>query len=265
MTVDKDKVIAELDKLRDAGVLDEIARKAFHEKFITSGFEKLDNMTNGFKEGELIIIGALPSLGKTTLAVSMVSHICFEKRYPTEFFSLEMSSTKLKSLLIPENSEANFDAPLYIVDTLNMSLDDLCTQAHGYCSRQQVKIIFIDYLGLIDHEPMFDISRSLKSLAMELKISVAALCQLPGESQEKAPTLADLGSMEQDADLVLFLHRPVNEASKMRLTDLILAKQRNGHTGVVKLGITKLLMNGEARRFVQEEEKTNEGGKNGNF
>jgi replicative DNA helicase len=149
-----------------------------------------------------------------------------------------------------------YDSPFYIVDMPNMKLLDLRTQARKLKSQQQVEIIFIDYLGLIGHENnalprherFSEISRSLKSLARELHIPVVVMCQLTREAQNETPTLANLrdsGSIEQDADLVLLLNRELPKKSKKDdepqqivdtiPTDLIVAKQRNGPTGVVKL------------------------------
>jgi len=246
---------------------------------ITSGFDELDQFTSGFQRDEFIIIGARPSVGKTALALNMASHIAFHKKVPTAFFSLEMSDIALVQRLI--SSEANVkasnlrsgflsteeyrkvvksmsiidEAPFHIVDMPNMKLLDLRAQARKLRSQQKVQIIFIDYLGLIVHEnsmmPRYEqiseISRSLKSLARELHIPIVVLCQLTREAQREAPTLAhlrDSGSIEQDADLVLFLNRELAKKKKEEEeqlpidvipTDLIIAKQRNGPTGVVKL------------------------------
>jgi replicative DNA helicase len=140
----------------------------------------------------------------------------------------------------------------------NMKLLDLRAQARKMRSQQQVEIVFIDYLGLIGHENSYlpryeqisEISRSLKSLARELHIPVVVLCQLNRDAQWEVPTLANLrdsGSIEQDADLVLFLNREQSKKSNKDKdekpaqsgdvvpTDLIIAKQRNGPTGIVKL------------------------------
>jgi replicative DNA helicase len=154
-----------------------------------------------------------------------------------------------------------YEAPFYIVDMPNMKLLDLRAQARKLRAQQEIQIIFVDYLGLISHEnammPRYEqiseISRSLKSLARELKIPVVVLCQLNREAQWEQPTLANLrdsGSIEQDADLVLFLHREQGKKNKKNqqeeeeklpadiiATDLIIAKQRNGPVGVVKLAL----------------------------
>jgi len=250
---------------------------------IPSGFAALDEMTSGFQKEEFIIIGARPSVGKTALALNMASNIAFHQKKPSAFFSLEMSEIALVNRLISSEamvqaqklrsgflstSDFNkivntmsviYEAPFYIVDIPNMNLLNLRSQARKLRAQQQVEIIFVDYLGLIGHEvkglPRFEqiseISRSLKSLARELKIPIVVLCQLNRDAQFETPTLANLrdsGSIEQDADLVLFLNRPQPKKNKNDKeenkevgpvenipTDLIVAKQRNGPTGVVKL------------------------------
>jgi len=250
---------------------------------IPSGFAALDEMTSGFQKEEFIIIGARPSVGKTALALNMASNIAFHQKKPSAFFSLEMSEIALVNRLISSEamvqaqklrsgflstSDFNkivntmsviYEAPFYIVDIPNMNLLNLRSQARKLRAQQQVEIIFVDYLGLIGHEvkglPRFEqiseISRSLKSLARELKIPIVVLCQLNRDAQFETPTLANLrdsGSIEQDADLVLFLNRPQPKKNKNDKeenkeagpvenipTDLIVAKQRNGPTGVIKL------------------------------
>ena len=266
-------------------IIDEVRKTKNPITGVSSGFDRLDKLTTGFQNGEFIIIGARPSVGKTALALNMASNISFHKRkVPAAFFSLEMPGIALVQRLISSEARVDaqnlrsgyintgeydkivnvmgkiYEAPLYIIDMPNLSLADLRTQARRHRSQQKVEIIFIDYLGLVSHDNRFikrfeqisDISRSLKSLARELQIPVVALCQLTREAQWEVPTLAhlrDSGSIEQDADLVLFLHRPVNKkkkndkeeekssASNMHPTDLIVAKQRNGPTGVVKLSM----------------------------
>ena len=141
-----------------------------------------------------------------------------------------------------------YEAPLYIVDTPNMKLLDLRSVARRLRSKEKIEIIFIDYITLIAsenssvprHEQVAEISRSLKSLARELNIPIVVLSQVARSAEEKAPTLAELresGSIEQDADVVMFLHRKrtPEENQETIPTELILAKQRNGPTGVVKI------------------------------
>jgi replicative DNA helicase len=263
-------------------LLDQVMKSKKQITGISSGFEKLDQFTSGFQPDEFVIIAARPSVGKTALALNMASNIALHQKIPVAFFSLEMSGIALAQRLI--SSEGNvkaqnlrsgflsgdeyrnvinvmsllYEAPFYIIDMPNMKLLDLRSQARKARAQQQVEIIFIDYLGLIGHEnsaiPRFEqiseVSRSLKSLARELHIPIVVLCQLNRDAQRELPTLANLrdsGSIEQDADLVLFLNREqakkkksdneneIQQPSDMIPTDLIIAKQRNGPTGVVKL------------------------------
>ena len=266
---------------------------------ISTGYEKLDQLTSGFQPDEFIIIGARPSVGKTALALNMAAHIAFHQRLAAAFFSLEMSDIALVQRLISseamvqaQNLRSGFlspsdfkkildvsgkmyEAPFHIVDMPNMKLLDLRAQARKHRTQQQVQIIFIDYLGLISHEnsmmPRYEqiseISRSLKSLARELHIPVVVLCQLNRDAHGEIPTLANLrdsGSIEQDADLVLFLHRESKKKkddeslapSDVIPTDLIVAKQRNGPIGTVKL-----MLEAKFARFMplKKEDQFNQG------
>jgi replicative DNA helicase len=247
---------------------------------VPSGFNDLDRFTSGFQPSELIIIGARPSVGKTALALSMAANIAIQKKIPAAFFTLEMSDMALAQRLIA--SEANIDsnalrsgfltagdlnhlldaagkiyeAPLYIVDMPNMKLLDLRAQARRLRAQQKVEIIFIDYLSLISsenyklprHEQIAEISRSLKSLARELKIPIVVLSQLTRDAEKEKPNLASIresGAIEQDADVVMFIHRKREsdktdderaQASEFGSeTDIILAKQRNGPVGNLTL------------------------------
>jgi len=239
---------------------------------VPSGLTELDTMTSGFQDSELVIIGARPSVGKTALALSMASHVAVKEHIPCAFFSLEMADMAIMQRLI--SSEARiasnkirtglikpsdftalmdaagriYEAPLYIIDMPNMKLLDLRTMVRRLKAEKDIKIAFIDYLTLITHEnadlPRWEqissISRSLKALARELKMPIVALSQLKREAEGKQPSLSDLresGSIEQDADLILFLHRDretnksKEEQSAMIETELIVAKQRNGPVG----------------------------------
>jgi replicative DNA helicase len=246
---------------------------------IPSGFEALDLLTAGFQDSEFIVIGARPSVGKTALALNMATTMAVHKKIPLGFFSLEMSDLALTKRIISSESlvDANiirtghlklsdythildaasriYDAPFYIVDTPNMKLLDLRAQARKMRSQQGVRIIFIDYLGLISsehynlprYEQISEISRSLKSLARELNIPVVVLCQLSREAAKDRPSLANLrdsGAIEQDADVVLFLHRDKKQLeshadSDTIPTSLIIAKQRNGPVGTIDLSYSR--------------------------
>jgi len=284
-----DRQVFSAKKIRDVlketiDILDNVMKSKNPITGISSGFDRLDQMTSGFQRDEFIILGARPSIGKTALALNMASHIAFHKKIPTAFFSLEMSDIALVQRLISSEAMVKalnlrtgflsaddyrkvvncmgliYEAPFHIIDMPNMRILDLRSQARKMKSLYDVQIIFIDYLGLIGHEnnslPRYEqiseISRSLKGLARELHIPVVVLCQLTRDAQKEEPTLAhlrDSGSIEQDADLVLFLHRELPKKSRNKNdqeeesqasldiipTNLIIAKQRNGPIGEVKL------------------------------
>ena len=243
---------------------------------ITSGFVDLDMMTSGFQNSELIIIGARPSMGKTAMALSMMQHIAIDNQIPTGFFSLEMSATQIMQRLLCQEARISgaklrngmmkvddfkrlqesagrcYGAPLYIVDTPNMKLLDLRAMARRMRANYGVQIIFIDYIGLITsehadapiYEQISEISKSLKALARELAIPLVVLCQVARSAEGQEPNLSELrgsGSIEQDADVVMFIHRersktaPDEKESPVLDTKLIVAKQRNGPIGDVEL------------------------------
>ncbi len=240
---------------------------------VPTGFAKLDTYTSGFQKSELIIIGARPSIGKTALALSMIQNIACEKRIPCGFFSLEMPYESIGMRLLAQEARVPmqkirsgmlkvddvkkiqdaagrwFEAPLYTVDTPNMKLIDLRAVARRMVKNNKVEIIFIDYIGLISTEdptaPVFEqvslISKSLKALARELAIPIVALCQVARDAEGQEPNLAQLrgsGSIEQDADVVMFLHRDrIKDGDSISAQDakIILAKQRNGATGDIDI------------------------------
>ena len=239
---------------------------------VPSGFADLDNLTSGFQNSEFVVIGARPSVGKTALALTMAAHVAVQQRKPVGFFTLEMSAVALMQRLLAAEARLDsnrirsgllrpsdfhkitdaagrlYDAPLYIEDSPNLKLLDLRAQARRMKSNHAIEIVFIDYLTLITsenqelprHEQIAEISRSLKALARELDVPVLALSQVRRETEGKLPNLADLresGSIEQDADVVMFLHRErgTDENLNERETDLIVAKQRNGPVGKINL------------------------------
>lgn len=238
---------------------------------IPTGFAKLDIYTSGFQNSELIIIGARPSIGKTALALSMIQNIACEKRIPCGFFSLEMPYESIGMRLLAQEARVSmqkirsgmlklddvkkiqdaagrwFEAPLFTVDTPNMRLVDLRAMARRMVSKNGVKIIFIDYIGLIAtedpkkqvFEQVSEISKSLKALARELQIPIVVLCQVARDAEGQEPNLAQLrgsGSIEQDADVVMFLHRDrLKDEVAAQEAKIILAKQRNGATGDIPI------------------------------
>ena len=248
---------------------------------IESGFPVLDELTTGFKEEEMIIVGARPSIGKTAFALSMAINMAIHKDVPVGFFSLEMSAADIMRRLLSCESRVPMDRikrpqklqeddlqriyqtavaihkkPLYICAEANMNLLDIKATARMMQRKFGVQVIFIDYIGLIAlenagvrprHEVVSEISRSLKALSRELKIPLVILAQLNRESEkgdDKEPLLSnvrDSGSIEQDADVVMLLHRPritkQNEEEKSQSfpTKVIIAKNRNGATDTVTL------------------------------
>jgi len=246
---------------------------------IPSGFDALDKLTCGFQKSEMIIIGSRPSIGKTAFALSMATNIAIRNKIPCGYFTLEMSAISLMLRILSAESRINsnslrtgllkstdfnrividtagriYDAPLIFQDTPNIPLLDLRSLARKMVSKHGVKIVFVDYIGLVSpensrqerHEQISQISRSLKALARELDVPIVVLSQVGRQSEGKTPSLADLresGALEQDADVVLFLHRERTldededdrESSSIIKTDLIVAKQRNGPTDTVRL------------------------------
>lgn len=252
---------------------------------LESGFTKLDKMTSGWQNSDLIIIAARPAMGKTAFVLSMAKNIAVNYRNPVALFSLEMSNVQLVNRLISNVCEipsekiksgqlADYEweqldyklrdlmkAPLYVDDTPQLSVFELRTKARRLVREHGVKLIIIDYLQLMNasgmsygnrQEEVSTISRSLKGLAKELNIPIIALSQLnrgveTREGEEgKRPQLSDLresGAIEQDADMVCFIHRPEyykiytsSDGTDLRgLAEIIIAKHRNGAVGDVRL------------------------------
>ena len=222
---------------------------------LESGFTKLDKMTSGWQNSDLIIIAARPAMGKTAFVLSMAKNIAVDYRNPVALFSL--------------------DAPLYVDDTPSLSVFELRTKARRLVREHGVRIIIIDYLQLMNasgmafgsrQEEVSTISRSLKGLAKELNIPIIALSQLNRgvESREgidgKRPQLSDLresGAIEQDADMVCFIHRPEyykiyqdDRGNDLRgMAEIVIAKHRNGAVGEVLLRFK-----GEFTRFSNPED-----------
>ena len=247
------------------------------EKGIKVGFPTLDRMTDGFQAEDVIIIGARPSIGKTALGISMMQNL-MEKDVPCGFISAEMSQRQIMTRMISqrtridgstirsgkyttENKRKLFEATayyasrkFYIDETSNITLDNLISSARHMKIHYGVKIIFIDYIGLITvdgdgpvWEKVSDVSKSLKSLARELKIPIVALSQLGREAEGNSPNLSNIrgsGSVEQDADLVILLNGErdltcYKNTNPFLERDITLAKHRNGPCGKVYLDFEK--------------------------
>ncbi|WP_210377327.1 DnaB-like helicase C-terminal domain-containing protein [Borreliella garinii] len=242
---------------------------------IHSGFSGLDNIIKGFKKGDYVIFGARPGVGKTTFALNIANNLCKQNR-SVGFFSIEVVSNSITMSLVSINSGVEYDKiennslmnenerDIYektcskienyfiVVDnTPNIRIHDLKAKARKMKKYYGVEIIFIDYIGLISVEhnntPRFEqvsfLSRNIRALAIELEIPIIVLCQLNREAEGRAPNLANLresGSLEQDADIVIFLHRENEEQQdsykEVRKVKIIVAKNRHGATGTVTMG-----------------------------
>jgi len=250
---------------------------------VPSGYTKLDRMTSGWQKSDLVIIAARPSMGKTAFVLSMTRNIAVEHHRPVAFFSLEMSSIQLVNRLIVAETQLPSDrirngrlerweweqldykikslveAPIYIDDTPAISVFELRAKCRRLKNLYNVELIIIDYLQLMSGPPevrgnreqeVSTISRTLKGIAKELDVPIIALSQLNRSvelrSGSKRPQLSDLresGAIEQDADLVLFIHRPEkygmdqdDEGNSLKgLAEIIVAKHRNGAIGDVVL------------------------------
>ena len=261
----------------------ELKTKSLNPKLsgVTSGFEDLDSLTQGFQKSDLIIIAGRPSLGKTALSLNIASNLIKNSKLPVLFFSLEMSKEqimyrllsmetninqmRLKSGQLNENDWIKLTKmikiiskfPLFIDDTFDLSIQDIKSKIKTIIFEQnKLGLVIIDYIQLMQnpklknknrvHE-LSEITRSLKTIAREFNIPIIGLSQLSRNVEnriDKKPILSDLresGSIEQDADLVLMLSKgntntsPNSDYQKNKLIELIIAKQRNGPTGVVKL------------------------------
>ena len=267
---------------------------------LTSGFDKLDEMTSGWQNSDLIIIAARPAMGKTAFVLSMARNMAVDHQIPIAMFSLEMSNVQLVNRLLVNVCEipgekiksgrllpyewsqlgykmrSLYGAPFYVDDTPSLSVFELRTKARRLVRDYGVQMIIIDYLQLMNasgmtynsrQEEVSTISRSLKGLAKELNIPIIALSQLnrsveqrasstPDSPDSKRPQLSDLresGAIEQDADMVCFIHRPeyykiykdqYNNDLK-GVAEIIIAKHRNGAVGDVRLRFV-----GEFARFM---------------
>ncbi|KGF10964.1 DNA helicase [Tissierellia bacterium S5-A11] len=285
------------------GQLDDIANKYTNKSGITglpTGFSGFDNITSGLQPSDLILVAARPSMGKTALTLNIAQHVALKENKNVAFFSLEMSqeqlglrmicstalvdSQKLRTGRITSQDEwsrimqaatALYDAPLFIDDTPGITVAEMRSKARRLQAEKGLDLIIVDYLQLMQgsqgrrqaenrQQEISEISRSLKSLARELKVPVIALSQLSRSvesRQVKRPMLSDLresGSLEQDADIVAFLYREGYyqqeiEDSTKNITEVIIAKHRNGATGTIQL-----YFHGQWTRFVDMTNRNDE-------
>ena len=247
---------------------------------VETGFDDFDDLTGGFHGSELIILAARPSMGKTALALNIIEHIAIDNQQPTLFVSLEMSALELGDRLLCSRARVNSHrlrngkitpdeshnlietaaaisgSPLYIDDSPSRTMTEIAASARRLKRRHGLSLIAIDYLQLIDPDSSSDprqeqvakIARRLKGLARELDVPVLCLGQLNRQveaTRDNKPQLSHLresGAIEQDADVVMFIHREeyyqTNDEDRERVrgeADLLVRKQRNGPVGDVKL------------------------------
>jgi len=243
---------------------------------VPTGFTGIDNVLAGLQKSDLIILAARPSMGKTSLALNIAQNVATKQGVPVGIFSLEMSKEQLIDRLLA--SEAGIDswklrtgnledkdfekinkamgvlaeAPLYIDDSAMANVMEMRTKARRLQSEHDLGLIVIDYLQLMSGragsdnrvQEISEISRGLKGLARELNVPVIALSQLSRSVEQrtpKIPQLSDLresGSIEQDADVVMFIYREdyyEKETEKKNIAEVLIKKHRNGPTGDVEL------------------------------
>jgi replicative DNA helicase len=259
--------------------IETLYRRKEHVTGVASGFKELDKLTAGFQKSEFIIIAGRPSMGKTAFALNVAQEVAVTDARPVLIFSLEMSKEQLVQRLLCSEARVDSqrvrtgyleagdwkrigvaagrlaDAPLFIDDTANLSVLEARAKARRIRAEHGLELVVIDYLQLMQgrwraenrQQEISEISRSLKALAKELEVPVVALSQLSraleargGDSSPRLSDLRESGALEQDADVIVFLHRPglykenPSDVEK-NLTDVIIGKQRNGPTDKVQL------------------------------
>ena len=244
---------------------------------VPTGFSELDAKLNGLRAGQMIIIAARPGGGKSTLAMDICRSCAVHNNKAAAYFSLEMNRTELSMRLLAAESRVFLDrmikgeletrdwqeiartldkisqAPLIVDDSPNMTMGEIRAKSRRMKQQFDIQLIVIDYLQLLTsggksvesrQQEVSEFSRSIKLLAKELEIPIVAVAQLNRDSEkrnDKRPQVADLresGSLEQDADVVLLIHREdmFNEnTEKQGMADIFIGKQRSGPTGIVEL------------------------------
>jgi len=260
--------------------IDELHKNKGKLRGVPTGFKDLDNILAGLQKSNLIILGARPSVGKSSLALDLARHAAVKEKVSVGVFSLEMSKEEVIDRLIC--AQANVDlwklrtgnlsssgekddfarighamgalseAPIYIDDTAGLNVMEMRTMARRLQAERGLDLIVVDYLQLMEGrsgtdnrvQEVSEISRSLKGLARELNVPVVALSQLSrgiesrggGDQKPRLSDLRDSGSIEQDADVVLFIYRePKEDSENKNIASIIVAKHRNGPIGEVKL------------------------------
>ncbi len=241
---------------------------------LPTGFLEMDDMTSGLQRSELIIVAARPSMGKTAFGLNVAEYMAVNEGKPTVFFSMEMSKQQVAQRILCSRGKVDShrlrrgmlneheirqlqmicdelrDAPLFIDDTPGMTVLELRAKARRLWLQHKIEAVFIDYLQLMytpgaesRQQEIAIISRGLKSLGRELNVPVIALAQLNRGTEGRdghRPRMSDLresGAIEQDADVIMLLHRPsyYDPNEEPNVAEVIIAKQRNGPTGTIKL------------------------------
>ena len=257
--------------------LDEIEAisKGIGVEGVRSGFKDLDALTHGFHPGNMIVLAARPAMGKSTLGLDIARHASIHNGLTSVIFSLEMSKSEITMRMLASEARVGLnniragtlsedewsrlarrmgeisEAPMFIDDSPNLSMMEIRAKARRLKQRHNLKIIVIDYLQLMSsgkrvenrQQEVSDFSRQLKLMAKELNIPVIAISQLnrsPEQRSDKKPMLSDLresGSIEQDADVVILLHRDdmYDQQNRSGEADLIVAKHRNGPTRTITI------------------------------
>ncbi|MDN3510258.1 MAG: replicative DNA helicase [Candidatus Jettenia sp. CY-1] len=251
---------------------------------LSTGFYDLDDITCGLQASELIIVAARPSMGKTSLALNIIEHVGVVEKKPAVIFSLEMSAQqvaqnmlcshaqvdahKLRMGFLDDKQWSNLsfglgslsEAPIFIDDTPGLTVLEVRAKARRLKAQYDIQVVVVDYLQLMEspraesrQQEISIISRGLKSLSRELSIPVIAVSQLNRSVEAREghkPRMSDLresGSIEQDADVIILLHRDsYYDPEKDNAAELIIAKQRNGPTGTVKLAFRSHIMRFES-------------------
>ncbi len=267
------------DLLKDAYERAAHAKESDDYSGISTGFKELDILLGGFQKSDLVVLAARPSVGKTSLALDMMRHAALIEKKNVAFFSLEMSNMQIMDRLLGMQSGIPFweirtnklteekviklantmgelaDANIYVDDMAGQHINQIRTKARRLALEQGVDIIFVDYLQLMHGNSresrtleVGEVSQGLKNLAKELSVPVVALSQLSRaieQRQSRRPQLSDLresGSIEQDADVVIFLDREETwnpDTEKKGSAEVFVAKHRNGPTGILELAFVK--------------------------
>jgi replicative DNA helicase len=254
--------------------IDAIASQGGISRGVPTGFTELDETTNGLHPGQMVVIAARPGMGKSTLGLDFMRSCSIKHRLASVIFSLEMSKTEITMRLLSAEAKIKLadmrsgrmsdddwtrlarrmseisEAPLYIDDSPNLTMMEIRAKARRLKQKADLRLVVIDYLQLMTsgkkvesrQQEVSEFSRQLKLLAKEIEVPVIAMSQLnrgPEQRTDKKPMLSDLresGAIEQDADMVILLHRPdafERDDPRGGEADLILAKHRNGPTKTI--------------------------------